>query len=102
MVSSVSKTRRPEGFRVNATLHRKLANRKRRIDRRLDKTKLGDCDRPQFTAANIHYEIADRSRGIAHGGIGAIHALARQLGLIDAIDQRLPLLKLHLPFPEPA
>jgi hypothetical protein len=85
---------------VNATLHRKLANRKRRIDRRLDKTKLEDCDRPQFTATNIHYEIADRSRGIAHGGIGAIHALARQLGLIDAIDERLHLLKIHLPFHE--
>jgi len=85
---------------VNATLHRKLANRKRRIDRRLDKTELGDCDRPQFTATNIHYEIADRSRGIAHGGIGVIHALARQLGLIDAIDERLHLLKIHLPFHE--
>jgi hypothetical protein len=85
---------------VNATLHAKLANRKRRLDRRLDKTQLGDCDRPQFTAGNIHYEIADRSRGIAHGGIGAIHALARQVGLIDAIDERLHLLKIHLPFHE--
>src|SRR5260370_8846202 len=100
MVSSVSKTRSPEGFRVNATLHRKLTNRKRRIDRRLDKTQLGDCDRPQFTASNIHYEIADRTRGLAHGGIGAIHVLARQIGLIDALDERLHLLKIHLPFHE--
>src|SRR6266852_8798072 len=100
MVSSVSKTRRPEGFRVNATLHGKLANRKRRMDRRLDKTKLGDCDRPQFTASNLHYQIADRTRGLAHGGIGALHALARQVGLIDAIDERLHLLKIHLPFHE--
>ena len=53
-----------------------------------------------FTASNIHYEIADRTRGIAHGGIGAIHALARQLGLIDAIDRRLHLLKIHLPYHE--
>src|SRR5216110_3825005 len=53
-----------------------------------------------FTASNIHYEIGDRSRGMAHGGIGAIHALARQLGLIDAIDNRLCLLKIHLPFHE--
>ena len=85
---------------MNATLHRKLANRKRRIERRLDKTELGNCDRPQFTASNIRYEIADRTRGIAHGGIGVIHALARQLGLIDAIDERLHLLKIHLPFHE--
>jgi hypothetical protein len=53
-----------------------------------------------FTAANFHYEIADRTRGLAHGGIGAIHASARNIGLIDAIDDRLHLLKIHLPFHE--
>ena len=85
---------------MNATIYRKLANSKRRIERRLDKSKLGGCDQPMFTASNIHYEIGDRSRGMAHGGIGAIHALARQIGLIDAIDNRLCLLKIHLPFHE--
>jgi len=53
-----------------------------------------------FTASNIHYEIGDRGGGIAYGGIGSVHALARQLGLIDAIDQRLHLLKFHFPFHE--
>jgi Transposase DDE domain group 1 len=85
---------------VKSTLSQKLANSKRRIDRRLDKTKLGDCSQPMFTARNIHYEISDRSRGIGHGGIGAIHLLVRQIGLIDAIDDRLHLLKIHLPFHE--
>lgn len=78
----------------------KLANSKRRIERRLDQTKLGDCTEPMFTARNIHYEVADRTRGFAHGGIGVIHSLARQIGLIDAIDERLHLLKIHLPFHE--
>jgi DDE family transposase len=85
---------------VKSTIYRKLVNSKRRIERRLDKTKLGNCDKPMFTASNIHYEIGERSRGLAHGGIGALHALARQIGLIDAIDQRLHLLKIHLPFHE--
>ena len=53
-----------------------------------------------LTATNIHYEISDKDRGIAHGGIGALHTMARQLGLIDAIDRRLHLLKLHLPYHE--
>src|SRR5437016_9006964 len=53
-----------------------------------------------FTASNIHYEIAKRTRGIVHGGIGAMHALARQLGLVDAIDDDLHLLKIHLPYHE--
>jgi hypothetical protein len=53
-----------------------------------------------FTASDIHYEIADRARGIASGGIGAIHALARQIGLVEAIDDRLHLLKFHFPYHE--
>jgi len=85
---------------VKSTIYRQLVNSKRRIERRLDKTKLGNCDKPMFTASNIHYAMGDRSRGLAHGGIGAIHTLARQIGLIDAIDQRLHLLKIHLPFHE--
>jgi len=85
---------------VTSTICRKLVNSKRRIERRLDKTKLGKCDKPMFTARNIHYEIGERSRGLAHGGIGALHTLARQIGLIDALDERLHLLKIHLPFHE--
>jgi hypothetical protein len=53
-----------------------------------------------FTASNIHYEISDRVRGIAHGGIGTFHLLARQLGLINRIDARLQLLQVHLPYHE--
>lgn len=99
-VSAFSNTRRPEGFRVKPSIRRKLANRKRRILRRLDKKDLRGCSQPMMTASNIHYEIAERSRGIASGGIGLMHALARRLGLIDALDQRLELLKIHLPYHE--
>jgi hypothetical protein len=87
-----------EGFRVKPIIRRQLANRKRRIQRRLDKKDNRGCDRPMFTARNIDYEIADRVHGMAYGGIGAMHLLARQIGLIDAIDQRLHILKLHFPY----
>jgi Transposase DDE domain group 1 len=89
-----------EGFRVKPIIRRKLANSKRRLERRLDKTDIRGCERPMFTASNIQYEIADRVHGIAQGGIGAMHLLARRLGLIDAIDKRLQLLKIHLPYHE--
>jgi hypothetical protein len=85
---------------VKAKISAQLDSRKRRIEKRLDRTNCRDADRPMFAAANIHYEIADRTRGIAHGGIGVVHALAREIGLIDAIDSRLHLLKIHLPFHE--
>jgi len=38
-------------------------------------------------ARNIPYELADRARGLVPGGIGAVHLLARQTGLIEAIDR---------------
>jgi hypothetical protein len=51
-----------------------------------------------MTASNIHYEIADRTRATAHGGIGAIHLLVKRLGIDRAINDQLALLKLHLPY----
>jgi hypothetical protein len=77
-----------------------LANSKRRIERRLDKSDLRGCAQPMMTASNIHLEIAERSRGVAVGGLGAMHALVRRLGLIEAIDRRLEVLKIHLPYHE--
>jgi Transposase DDE domain group 1 len=53
-----------------------------------------------LTARNIHYDIAERMRGLAYGGIGAFHLLARKIGLIDAIDSGLHLLKIHQPYHE--
>ncbi len=85
---------------MKPSIRRKLTNSKRRIQRRLDKKDLRGCSQPMMTARNIHYEIAERTRGIASGGIGLIHALARRLGLIDALDRRLELLKIHLPYHE--
>ena len=51
-------------------------------------------------ARNVHYEVAERSRGFAVGGIGAMDRLARMSGLADEIDRRLRLLKVHLPYHE--
>jgi len=53
-----------------------------------------------LTASNIHYELADRVRGLGPGGIGVMHLLARRTGLIEAIDERLHLLKIHQPYHE--
>jgi hypothetical protein len=85
---------------VHKIIRQKLANSKRRIQRRLDKSDLRGCSKPMMTASNIHYEIAERSRGISVGGIGAMHTLVGQIGLIEAIDQRLEVLKIHLPYHE--
>jgi hypothetical protein len=85
---------------VKTKIRQQLANRKRRLERRLGKTNVPNCQRPMFSARDIHYEIADRTRGLSSGGIGALHALARRVGLIDAIDRGLHLLKFHFPYHE--
>ncbi len=85
---------------MNTSIRRKLANSKRRIQRRLDKKDLRGCSKPMLTARNIHYEVAERTHAIASGGIGLLHALARRLGLVDALDRRLHLLQIHLPYHE--
>ena len=53
-----------------------------------------------MAASNIQYEVAGRDRGLACGGIGVMHLLARRTGLIRAINDRLHLLKAHLPYHE--
>jgi len=53
-----------------------------------------------LSASNIHYELSDKARGLGVGGIGALHLLARRVGLIERIDSELHLLKVHLPYHE--
>ncbi|MEK7788097.1 MAG: transposase, partial [Chloroflexota bacterium] len=77
-----------------------LRNRKRRIAYRLREVAWSPQDRPMFAASNIQYELADKTRGMSAGGIGAMHLLARRTGLIEAIDKDLHLLKVHLPYHE--
>jgi len=99
-VLSFKHTGRTEGFQVKDKVRRQLAQRKRRIARRLERKRLDHCSQPVMTAGNVVYEMAERVTGTACGGIGAIHAMARELGLAEAIDERLQLLKLHLPYHE--
>ena len=98
---------RKEAFRVSksraqsrAERKRRLKNRTRRIEHRLRDINWEEQPKPMFTANNIHYELADRVHGLGPGGIGAMHRVAEQTGLRDAIDEHLHLLKIHLPYHE--
>jgi hypothetical protein len=84
-----------------STIFRRWFNKgKSRIERRLDKRGDTVTFEPEFSASNIHYDVSSKIGGITCGGIGAVHLLARRLGLIDAINKRLHLLKFHLPYHE--
>jgi Transposase DDE domain group 1 len=85
---------------VNASLHRRLNRHKRRILRRLENRPGVERPEPMLAAAHIHYELTDRMRAIAPGGIGALHLLARKIGLIHDLDEGLHPLRRHLPYHE--
>jgi len=71
-----------------------------RIERRLDKNCYTAGARPAFTAGNLNYEVSFRDHGVVSGGIGAIHLLVAELGLAEAIDRHLHVLKIHMPYHE--
>ncbi len=77
-----------------------LAKRKRKIKKRLKRKQWKNQLAPMFSASNIHYEIDGRHKGIADGGIGAVHLMNKKLGFIEDIDRVLHLLKRHLPYHE--
>lgn len=85
---------------MSKTLSKRLRRHKQKIRYRLGKKQFQDRPNPMLSATNIHYEMADRVRGLVYGGIGAMHLLARRTGLVEAIDRNLYLLKCHLPYHE--
>ena len=85
---------------MKQSTRQKLARRKARIERRLRVRRWKNQPHPMLTGRNIRYELADRDRAIGCGGIGAIHRLARRVGLIEAIDTHVKLFKRHLPYHE--
>jgi len=77
-----------------------VERRKRSIDRRLNGPIEQGFTQPMFSASNIQYELSDRTRAVSYGGIGLVHQLVGEIGLAEAIDRRLHLLKIHLPYHE--
>ncbi len=55
---------------------------------------------PMFSAGRVHYEVGANTDATSYGGIGAVHQLVRKLRLVQEIDERLKLLRVHLPYHE--
>lgn len=77
-----------------------LRKRKQELRKRLERRQWPAQAKPMFGARNIQYEMAERVRAVDCGAIGAFHQLARNTGLIRAIDDRVDVLKRHLPYHE--
>lgn len=80
---------------------RNSASRKRKVTKRHQQaghwTERPD---PMFSSGKVHYEIGANTDAMSYGGIAAVHRLATKLELPKEIDERLHLLKVHLPYHE--
>ena len=83
---------------MKKTDHTILTRCKRKLTARLKRKNYSDQAEPMFQSGNLHYEMAERSRAIGFGGIGAVHTLVTRLGLDNAINENVPLLKAHVPY----
>ena len=81
-------------------LRQQLTASKRKIERRLDKTRFPKKSGPVLAGGNLQYEIAERIHGLGHGGVPLFHQLARDIGLSKAINARLGILKIYHPYCE--
>lgn len=91
---------------MKPSILRRLMARKRRILRRLKKAnedkyrRCADGAGPVIDPPGVKYELAEKTRGIAYGGIGLMIKLAHEVGLVKEIDRHLHLLKMHVPYHE--
>jgi hypothetical protein len=92
-----------EGDAVNNAKRRRqrqLVAEKVALERRLKKAVALNVGNPVLGRANIAFELAERTRGTAHGGLGMIARLVSAVGLAEEIDESLHLLQFHKPYHE--
>lgn len=89
---------------MKASILRQLKCRKRKIEQRLamakDKRWGAGLEGPVLKPRGLQYELAQKTRGISYGGVGLMWKLACEVGLVQAIDEHLQLLKWHCPYHE--
>ena len=78
--------------------HKILNQDNKKLAKRLKRQSYSDQAESMFQPGNLHYEMAERGRAIGFGGIGAVHTLVTRLELDQAINQKVPLLKTHVPY----
>ena len=84
---------------MNTKLRRQIRQRKKRMQRRIDKSNWSG-DSPMIKTPAVKYELADKQEAVAAGGIGTVMQLVNELELRKHINRAIPLFKLYLPYDE--
>ncbi|MGQ0572058.1 MAG: IS1380 family transposase [Armatimonadota bacterium] len=77
-----------------------LARRQKSIASRLDPSWHPERESPVLEGGNVQYEVSGRVEAIGCGGLGMLQSVVEVVGLREEIDQRLHLLRRHLPYHE--
>ena len=94
----ITNTTKRSTFQVNKRDHKIYLRDKQNLETRLVRKQYEDQPHSMFKDSNIHYEIAERTRAISFGGIGALHKLVCKMGLDKAINENIMLLQRHVPY----
>lgn len=84
---------------MNVKLRKQLRKRKRRLTKRIDKTRWPGVG-PVLNPPSTRYELAEKQQAVSCGGLGAITEMVKQLKLRQAIDRRVNVFKINLPYTE--
>jgi hypothetical protein len=85
---------------VKTTIRRRLASQQQKIKDQLAEAVQPNYGGPVLRGRSLRYELAERVQGIDCGGIGMMQQLVLATGLAREIDQRVELLKVHMPYHE--
>jgi hypothetical protein len=83
---------------VKTKKRKRAAQRQRELQVRLAHRDFTSPSQPLLGNQPISYELAERTRVISMGGIGAIHTLAMKLRLPDYLNAQVAVLQRHLPY----
>ena len=74
--------------------------KQRQRERGMEQARASKFEQPVLSTTQTRYEVSDRVSGTAYGGIALAHRLAVDIGLVDAINRKLHVLKTHVPYHE--
>ena len=79
---------------------RTIERERLKIEQRLCRAVATNTSGPVIGRSTISYELAERTKAVAHGGMGVVVRLVERVGLAEEIDDSLELLKIHRPYYE--
>jgi hypothetical protein len=91
---------------VKTSFAKRIDARKKQILKRLETARENRFSRwtsnpnPVLASNSVKYELADRAQAINYAGVSAMLKLAEHVGLTDAINNHVRLLKSHAPYHE--